>query len=154
MDSVLTGIQQELDKLKSEALEHLDVFWTEQLEINNGKKYQDKSILCARVVTKKDLFYLEWYWNFWVKDSNPKSGTKMKPFSRHLRKGKTFKYPDKTLIGKAKDWEVERVLGWEVIFASIRERVHHLVKARQSARAYLKIESADHGNVEDQEKAS
>lgn len=120
IDAQLHWIGEARVSLHQEARVAVDDYWAHHYKGNGDLDVWERSKLGVRVRTSKEGdFYIQWYWNKWIKD---KAG-KRRPLSQYIRKGKGFAYPESVLRKLAKEWELDLVLDLERDFAVIRQKV-------------------------------
>lgn len=117
-----------------------DEFWSHHFQGNKTRPFKESSILGVRLRRKgDDGFYIQWFWNKWVKTREGKVQT----LSTHIRKGNGYQYPSWALEKYARDWEVDLVLELERQFAAIREKMRHTNQSRLALRRALAVKDVE-----------
>ena len=131
-----TQIEQELSRLREEAMRIVDQYWEWRTQENASRKFTDRSQLALRVHdTQSGSFQIEWYAIRWQKT---KKGNRQRYIS--IKKGTGSQYPRATLASYAKGWEINKVYEIDDQLAKVRRDVKKLGKARMAVRLYCKSE--------------
>lgn len=128
-------IDAQIQKLAADAKLLTDAYWHQKVKDMEKWRGKEKSVLGCRRRLQNGYLSIDWFKDNWTirPESAPtdKGKARWKVYSRYLKRGRGFRYSDKTLLAHAKEWEKERILSYEDDFAKIREAYAALSKARQ-----------------------
>ena len=122
---LLEIIDQRVEKLEAIGQEAVDNYWS--IRLMGNKEESQRSNLGCRLKKKGTQFSISWFFNTY----NNKPGEKADVYSKHIKKGRSTRYPPSVLQRAARSWELEDVLAAENIFAAIREELETLGKMRR-----------------------
>jgi len=135
-----TQIDQELSRLRDDAMSIVDQYWEWKLKQNTDKPLTEQSRMALRVHdTQSGSFQVEWYAFRWVKTKN---GNKHRYIS--IKKGTGDKYPRPALAEYAREWELNKVYEIDNQLAKVRLAVKALGKIKTAIRLYCKPKGPGH----------
>ena len=135
LEGELAVIDEKIGLVFDQAEEEVADFW--DFRIFENKKLKDtpnkRSVMGVRAKMNSGKYLsIEWFHNtFYL------SGGKWKALSHYIRRGKSYSYSDKALAKHAKEWELERILEAEKVFAHCRKKYAMLSKLRGQLNGLL-----------------
>lgn len=131
----LVVVDEKIGLVFDEADEEVGDFWEFRLHENKKRKNipKQRSVMGVRAKMNDGKYLsIEWFHNSFYF-----SGGKWNALSNYIKRGKKHSYSEKALARHAKEWELERILAAEKVFAHCRKKYAMLSKLRSQLGSLL-----------------
>lgn len=127
----INHLEQRLQALFDEAKQLADIYWEDHYTQNLNKAWEDVSRVGVRIRRANGSLDASWFTIRWARLGKAE---KSKMLTRHLRRGRGWRYSAAVLNRHAQPWQRELVQKTEDQLASIRAEYSSIRRAIQSLR--------------------